>query len=106
MQILYTDLLTQEVMRITQEHFDIIIERAKALHLKKVVLFGGALEHPEQTDDIDIAVTMAEGRNFLEFAVDLENALPSIWVDVVPIQPNTPFTDYIERKGRVLYAAQ
>jgi predicted nucleotidyltransferase len=92
-------------MRISQDHLDIIVERAKAMHLQKVILFGGALEHPEDTEDIDIAVATEEGGNFIEFAVDLERALPSIWVDVVPIQPNTPFIDYVERKGRVLYAA-
>ena len=53
---------------------------------------------------IDIAIATEEGGNFLEFAVDLERTLPSVWVDVVPIQPNTPFIEYIERKGRVLYA--
>lgn len=92
-------------MRVTDEHLNIIIDRAKALHLQKVILFGGALEHPDDTHDIDIAVATAEGENFLAFAVDLERALPSVWVDVVPIQPNTPFIEYVERKGRVLYAA-
>ena len=91
-------------MRITQEHLDTIVERAKALRLRKVILFGGALEHPDDTEDIDIAIATEEGGNFLEFAVDLERTLPSVWVDVVPIQPNTPFIEYIERKGRVLYA--
>jgi predicted nucleotidyltransferase len=92
-------------MRITQEHLNIIIDRAKALHVQQVILFGGALEHPNDTNDIDIAVTMEQGANFVEFAVDLERALPSVWVDVVPIQPNTPFIDYVLRKGQVLYAA-
>ncbi len=92
-------------MCITQEHLDTIVERAKVFHLKKVILFGGALEHPDDTEDIDIAIATEEGKNFLEFAVDLERTLPSVWVDVVPIQPHSPFIDYIERKGRVLYAA-
>jgi predicted nucleotidyltransferase len=92
-------------MRVTEEHLTIIIERAKALHLQKVILFGGALEHPNDTRDIDIAVATEEGGNFLEFAVDLERAMPSVWVDVVPIQPNTPFIEYVERKGRILYVA-
>lgn len=89
-------------MHITQYHLDIIIERAKAMRLQKVILFGGALEHPNDTEDIDIAVATEQGGNFIEFAVDLERALPSVWVDVVPIQPNTPFIQYVERKGRVL----
>lgn len=92
-------------MSITDEHLNIIIERAKAMQLEKVILFGGALEHPDDTQDIDLAVAMKNGGNFLEFAVDLETALPSVWVDVVPIQPNTPFIEYVERKGKVLYAA-
>jgi predicted nucleotidyltransferase len=93
-------------MRVTQEHLDTIIERAKAMRLRKVILFGGALEHPDDTEDIDIAVATEEGGNFVAFAVDLEQAMPrGVWVDVVPIQPNTPFIDYIERRGRVLYAA-
>lgn len=91
-------------MRITQEHLDTIVERAKVFRLRKVILFGGALEHPDDTEDIDIAIATEEGGNFLEFAVDLERALPSVWVDVVSIQPNTQFIEYIERKGRVLYA--
>jgi predicted nucleotidyltransferase len=92
-------------MCVTQEHLDVIIEQAKVFRLQKVVLFGGALEHPNDTEDIDIAVAMGEGGNFLEFAVELERVLPSIWVDVVPIQPDTPFIDYVQRKGRILYAA-
>lgn len=92
-------------MRVTQEHLDIIVERAKALRLKKVVLFGGALEHPDDTEDIDIAVATEEGGNFIDFAVELERVMPTVWVDVVPIQPNTPFIEYVERKGQVIYAA-
>lgn len=92
-------------MCVTQEHLDIIIARAKVLRLQKVILFGGALEHPNDTQDIDIAVAMADGENFLEFAIDLERALPTVWIDVIPIQANTPFIEYVERKGRVLYAA-
>jgi predicted nucleotidyltransferase len=87
-------------MSVTDFHLEKIIERAKFCGVRRVVLFGGALEHPEDTEDIDIAV---DAPDFLGFAVDLDAHL-SCSVDVIPIQYGTPFIEHILQKGRVLYA--
>jgi predicted nucleotidyltransferase len=87
-------------MTITSAHLATIIERAERCGVRRVVLFGGALEHPNDTDDIDIAV---DAPDFIAFAVDLDAHL-SCPVDVIPIQGGTPFIDHILQKGRVLYA--
>jgi hypothetical protein len=88
-------------MQITPQHLATIVERAERCGVRKVVLFGGALEHPHDTEDIDIAV---DAPDFIAFAVDLDAHL-SCSVDVVPIQRGTPFIEHILQKGRVLYAA-
>lgn len=88
-------------MQVTNHHLTTIIERAQHWQVRKVVLFGGALEHPDNTNDIDIAV---DAPDVIAFAVDLDAHL-SCSVDVVPIQPNTPFIDHILQKGHILYAA-
>lgn len=89
------------LMQITPQHLATIVERAERCGVRKVVLFGGALEHPNDTEDIDIAV---DAPDFIAFAVDLDAHL-SCSVDVVPIQRGTPFIEHILQKGRVLYAA-
>jgi predicted nucleotidyltransferase len=88
-------------MQVTPQHLATIVERAERCGVRKVVLFGGALEHPHDTEDIDIAV---DAPDFIAFAVDLDAHL-SCSVDVVPIQRGTPFIEHILQKGRVLYAA-
>jgi predicted nucleotidyltransferase len=87
-------------MQVTSQHLATIIERAKQCDVRQVVLFGGALEHPDDTEDIDIAV---DASDVIAFAVDLDAHL-SCAIDVVPIQRGTPFIEHALQKGRVLYA--
>ena len=56
----------------------LIIEIGKKFGVKKMLLFGSSLEKPETANDIDSPI------------------------DVVPIEANSNFIQYIERHSRVL----
>ncbi|MFH0926516.1 MAG: DNA polymerase III subunit beta [bacterium] len=88
-------------MKITLKITNQIIDLAKKYGAKRLILFGSAAEKPDQARDIDLACDGIEGWRLFEFGAQLEEAL-HILVDVVPLNPATPFTRYIEGKGKVL----
>ena len=90
-------------MPVTQAHIDKAIELAQRYGATRLVLFGSALEAPEEARDLDLACDIP-GLDLLAFAGRLEEAL-QIPVDVIPLTPRTPFVEAIERRGKVLYEA-
>lgn len=92
-------------MGVSQDQIEQCIALAKEYGVKKLILFGSALEEPEKARDLDLACDGLEGWKIFEFGAWLEEELHML-VDVVPLSPPTHFTRYIERKGKVLYAAK
>lgn len=88
-------------MKVTQELLDRIIERAKEFDATKIILFGSALETPENAHDIDIACDIPGGDIFL-FAGLIEEEM-RISIDVIPLTPSNPFVRHISKYGKVLY---
>ena len=82
-----------------------IIERIKScayeFGVKKLILFGSALDNPDNAHDIDIACNL-EGMKIFTLAGKLEEEL-NISVDIVPLSNENPFSEIILRKGKVLY---
>ena len=81
------------------------IERATALArtfgVTRLILFGSALENPQAARDLDLACAGVQGWRLYELGARLEEEL-EVPSDLVPLEPPTRFTRYIETKGRRL----
>jgi predicted nucleotidyltransferase len=74
---------------------------AHSFGVKRLLLFGSALENPETARDLDLACAGVAGWKLYEFSSALEEAL-RVPVDLVPLDPPTPFTRLVEKRARVL----
>jgi predicted nucleotidyltransferase len=74
---------------------------ARQFGAKRLLLFGSALEHPATARDLDLACAGVPGWKLFELASALEDAL-GVPLDLVPLDPATPFTRLIEKRARVL----
>ncbi|MCX8067854.1 MAG: DNA polymerase III subunit beta [Anaerolineae bacterium] len=77
---------------------------ARAYGATRLILFGSALEAPDQAQDLDLACDGVQGWKLYELGARLEEEL-RVPVDLVPLSPPTPLVRRIEQKGRVLYEA-
>jgi len=80
---------------------DRIMKIAREYGANKLVLFGSFWENPENANDIDIACDIP-GLGLLSFAGKLESLL-RMNVDVIPLEPENSFTDYIYKTGKTIY---
>lgn len=92
-------------MGINQNQLELCITLAKKYGVRKLILFGSALEEPEKAHDLDLACDGLEGWKIFEFGAMLEEELHTS-VDIIPLSPATRFTRYIEKKGKVLYEVE
>ena len=88
-------------MTINQAVIKKIVDLAKQYGATRLILFGSALERPEDARDIDIACDGIQGWKLYEMAARLEEELAAP-LDVVPLSPPTNFTRLIEAKGKSL----
>jgi len=88
-------------MTMDQTLIEKIIAFAKKYGATRLILFGGALERPEDARDIDIACDGIQGWKLYEMAARLEEELGTP-LDIVPLSPPTRFTRFIETKGKTL----
>ena len=79
-----------------------ISEISKKYKVKKVLLFGSSLSSDSEVGDIDLAVEGVAPDRFFEFYGELLFGL-SKPVDVVDLSKKSRFTDFISRKGVVIY---
>jgi uncharacterized protein len=89
-------------MAISQNQINKAVEIAKQFGATKVLLFGSALDNPENANDLDIGVLGIPGNKFFTFGGLLDEIL-KINVDVVPLNLNSQFTDYIIKHGKYIY---
>ena len=90
-------------MHVTPTHIAHIIARAKDYGARRLILFGSALDTPEDANDIDLAADIP-GLEVFSFADDLERELHCT-IDIVPLGGNNedhPFIQYVLRKGKNL----
>lgn len=87
-------------MPVTQEQIEKIVSLAKAYGAHRLILFGGALETPEQARDIDLACDGVPGWKLYALAARLEEEL-HMSLDLVPLSPPSRFTRSIEVRGRL-----
>jgi len=89
------------IMTINQAVIKKIVDLAKQYGATRLILFGSALERPEDARDIDIACDGIQGWKLYEMAARLEEELAAP-LDIVPLSPPTNFTRLIEAKGKSL----
>ena len=80
------------------------IEVAKRYGAKRLVLFGSAVENPENARDIDLICSGVRGWQFLLMGADMENETGAI-VDTVPADEPSEFVEYNLSRGKILYEA-
>lgn len=81
-----------------------LINLAKEFNLKKLILFGSAMESIEDANDIDLACSGISGRNFLKFGIKLEELFQKS-VDLVFID-NSRFAMEIAKNGVLIYESE
>jgi predicted nucleotidyltransferase len=74
---------------------------AREFGATRLLLFGSALENPAEARDLDLACAGVPGWRFFELSAALEELL-SVPLDIVPLDPPTPFTRQLEKRARVL----
>ncbi len=82
-----------------------IIELAKQFKVTKLIQFGSSLESFENANDIDFACDGLYDKRFFRFGASLEKLLKK-QIDLIPLQPGSPFIDYIQKQGRILYESK
>ena len=88
-------------MPVTQQMIEKAVLLAREYGAKKLVLFGSALNDQGAARDLDLACDGIDGWKLFEFGGRLEDQL-HIPVDVVPLDPPTRFSRYIELHGKIL----
>jgi len=88
-------------MAISDKQIEKVITLAKEYGATRLLLFGSALEKSAQAKDLDLACDGVEGWKLYLFGAQLEEEL-GIPLDIVPLDPPSPFTEMIERKAKVL----
>lgn len=88
-------------MTILQEHLDRAVELARSYGATRLILFGSALDRPDEANDLDLACDGVDGWKLYELGAQMEDEL-RVQLDLVPLSPPTRFTRYIESRGKVL----
>jgi len=89
-------------MAITEDHIEQAKAIARSYGASRVILFGRAQTDPEAARDLDLAIGGVPGWTIWRLAAELEEAIDRP-LDVVPLEPSTPFTRRIEERGEVLF---
>lgn len=84
-----------------QEVLNKIISKSKEYGVRKLFLFGSALES-DNYKDIDLACSGLIGFNIFRLAGELENEL-EINVDIVSIDKESAFVKLIKRNMKLIY---
>lgn len=89
-------------MAVTQEAIDKAVEISKQYGISRLILFGSSLDDMATANDLDLACEGLQSWKFFEFAARLDEEL-KIKVDVVPLNDNSHFAEYVRRTGKVIY---
>ncbi len=88
-------------MAINQIQIQKAIAVARDFGATRLILFGSALEGPDQARDLDLACDGVPGWKLFELGARLEEELHTV-VDLIPLTPPTRFTRLIETQGKSL----
>jgi predicted nucleotidyltransferase len=88
-------------MTIHQEQLEKAVKVAQEYGATRLILFGSALNRPDEAQDLDLACDGVTGWKLYELGARLEEEL-RLPLDLIPLTPSTRFTRLIERRGKVL----
>lgn len=88
-------------MAINKAQIERIVSLARSYGATRIILFGSAVESPEEARDLDLAFDGISGWKLYELGARLEEEL-NVPLDIVPLSPPTRFTRLIESKGKEL----
>lgn len=88
-------------MSISKGQIEKAITLAKEYGATRLLLFGSALENPNQANDLDLACDGIVGWKLYELGAELEEIL-GVELDIIPLTPANRFTRFIESKAKVL----
>ena len=88
-------------MAINKDQIERIVSLARFYGATRIILFGSAVENPEEARDLDLAFDGISGWKLYELGARLEEEL-NVPLDIIPLTPPTRFTRLIESKGRKL----
>jgi predicted nucleotidyltransferase len=90
-------------MKLALKEADIkkIISVAKSFGATRIILFGSAVEKPDEARDLDLAFDGVPGWKLFELGARLEEEL-KVPLDIVSLYPPNRFTRLIEAKGQQL----
>lgn len=89
-------------MAVTQDSINKAIEISKEYDISKLILFGSSLDDMENANDLDLACESSLGWKFFEFAAKLDKEI-NVTVDIIPLDKDSRFANYIRRVGKVIY---
>jgi predicted nucleotidyltransferase len=78
-----------------------IVALARSYGATRVILFGIAVDKPDEARDLDLAFDGVPGWKLFELGARLEEEL-KVPLDIVSLDPPTRFTRHIETKGQQL----
>ncbi|MFC1975878.1 nucleotidyltransferase family protein [Chloroflexota bacterium] len=88
-------------MAIGERQIQKAVALAKTYGATRLLLFGSALEKPDQARDLDLACDGIDGWKLYELGARLEEEL-GVPLDIIPLSPPSRFTRLIESKAKVL----
>lgn len=89
-------------MPVTPDQIDRAVSVARRYGARRVLLFGSVLDDPATARDLDLAVEGVAGWAFFGMAAEMEEAV-RVPLDVVPLEPSSPFVRHIRERARVVY---
>jgi len=91
-------------MAVTKENIEQAVDLAKKYGATRLLLFGSALDDPENSNDLDLGVDGIEGLKFFEFGGILETKINKL-VDLVDLSSDNRFTRHISKTGKFIYVS-
>ena len=88
-------------MSIPEHLIERCVAAARDFGVRRLILFGSALESPDTARDVDLACEGVEGWDVLRLGARLEEEL-GVNVDLVPVYPDDPFSQHVAQRGRVI----
>lgn len=89
-------------MAITQDNIKTAIDLAKEYGATRLLLFGSALEDPDNANDLDLGVDGISGMKFFQYGGILETMIYK-QVDIVDLSLDNVFINHIKQIGKYIY---
>lgn len=87
---------------VSQNDIETIRKLSRKYHVKRVILFGSALDAHRQSNDIDLGVEGISSKDYYRYCGELMMSLTKP-VDIIDLSVSCKFVDLVLKEGVVLY---